>query len=65
MRLVRLSDGCYINPDDVQELTVGSYSDVITVRMRDGIGHAVLPEYGRGISETLTRLKAELEGLRP
>ncbi len=61
MRLVRLSDGCYVNPDDVQELTVGDYSDTITVRMRDGIGHSIAADYGKGIYATLDRLKAELE----
>lgn len=62
MRLVRLEDGCYINPEDVQELIVNSYSDTITVRMRNGIGHAVRSDYGKGIYDTLKRLKTELEG---
>lgn len=62
MRLVKLEDGCYVNPEDVQEVTVNSYSDTITVRMRNGIGHSVRADYGKGIYATLTRLKAELEG---
>lgn len=62
MRLVRLSDGCYVNPDDVQELTVNSHSNTLTVRMRNGIGHSVGFDYGKTIYDTLRRLRAELEG---
>jgi hypothetical protein len=62
MRLVRLDDGCLVNPEDVQELKINDYADVITVRMRNGIGHSVRADYGKGIYDTLARLKAELEG---
>jgi hypothetical protein len=60
MRLVRLSDGCYVNPDDVEELKVNDYADTITVRMRSGIGHSVPSDYGQGVYATLARLRAEL-----
>lgn len=61
MRLVRLDDGCHVNPEDVQEVTVNPHSDTITVRMRNGIGHSVRSDYGKGIYATLERVKAELQ----
>jgi hypothetical protein len=61
MRLVRLACDCYVNPEDVQEVTVNRHSDTITVRMRDGVGHGVGADYGKGIYETLDRLREELE----
>ena len=62
MRLVKLSDGCYVNPDDVQEVKVNDYADSLIVRMRGGIGHSVLRDYNKTIYDTLRRVKAELEG---
>lgn len=62
MRLVRLDCNCYVNPEDVQELAVNTSAQSIVVRMRNGIGHYVPPDYGKGIYDTLDRLKKELEG---
>lgn len=62
MRLVRLSDGCYVNPEDVQELKINDYADVLTVHMRSGVGHSVARDYNKTIYDTLRRVKAELEG---
>ena len=66
MRLVRLSDGCLINPEDVQDITVRSsgHGDVITVRMRNGIGHSIFADHGKSTAETLARLKSEIEATR-
>ncbi|MEO9230904.1 MAG: hypothetical protein ABI216_18430 [Devosia sp.] len=60
-RFVRLSDGCYVNPDDVQEIIIRDGSDRVTVRMRDGVGHHIDKDYGTSVYATLARLKAELE----
>ena len=65
MRLVRLSDGCYINPEDVQEITIPEHRNGLTVRMRNGVGHHVELDYRKTPTETLNRLKAELEGPKP
>ena len=62
MRLVRLSNDCYINPEDVQEIKVGNtgHGAVITVRMRNGVGHATFADHGKTIHETLARVVAEI-----
>jgi hypothetical protein len=61
MRLVRLNDGCYINPEDVQEITVNHSAGSITVRLRNGVGHHVDRDYNKTVFDTVTRLKKELE----
>jgi hypothetical protein len=61
MRLVQLSCDCYVNPDDVQEISVNRASGTLTVRMRSGIGHNVDRDYGKSEYDTLARLKRELE----
>ncbi len=64
MKLIRLSDGCYVNPIDVQEITVNGsgHGDVITVRMRNGIGHNFFPDDRKaGARETVKRINREIE----
>lgn len=64
MRLIPLTSGRYVNPDDVQDMTVkgSGYGDRIHVRMRTGDVFLVPHDYGKSIYETLDRLKTELEG---
>jgi hypothetical protein len=62
--LVRLNDGCWINPDDVTEIQVNESADTITVRMRGGIGHCLSPDYGCGIYKTMDRIAGEINAAR-
>lgn len=62
MRLVRLDDGCYVNPEDVQEIITNHSVHALIVRMRNGVGHSVTCDYGKTAFTTAERIKAELEG---
>lgn len=45
MKLVKLNDGCTVNPLEISEVTLSDYGK-ITVRMKSGIGHHVPNDYG-------------------
>jgi len=60
MKLIKLTDGCLVNTDDISEITVNEYSSTITVRMKSGIGHSLSCDYGKGIYQTLDRLHKEI-----
>lgn len=45
MKLVKLNDGCTVNPLEISEVTINDYGNT-TVRMKSGVGHSVSKEYG-------------------
>ena len=60
MKLIKLSDGCFVNTDEISEITVNEYSQTLTVLMKSGIGHNLNCDYGKGIYATLDRLSKEI-----
>lgn len=65
-QLIELSpgQGRFIDPDDVSEVTVNPDANLITVRTRNGIGHSVSPDYGKGVYETASRLVTRINAAR-
>jgi len=57
---VQLSDGCSIMPDQVQAVTANALASIITVRMKDGIGHYLAPDPGLGVYQTRDRLVKQI-----
>jgi hypothetical protein len=58
--LIKLSCNCYVAADEIAEITVNDRADAITVRMKNGIGHGVDADYGKGVYHTVDRLVAEV-----
>jgi hypothetical protein len=44
--MIKLNDGCYVDANDVSQITINPRADLVTVRMKNGIGHDC--EAGRG-----------------
>lgn len=59
--MIKLSDGCYVAASEIAEVRVNQYSDFITVRMKNGIGHSLGADYGKGIYETMDKLIAQID----
>lgn len=53
--LLELQCNCYVAYDQIAEIKVSEYGH-ITVRTKDGIGHHVPNDYGKGPYETVDRL---------
>lgn len=62
--LIELSDRCHIDPDLVAEVTINERADTLKVRMRDGIGHNLGPDYGKSIYETRAALVNRINAAR-
>ena len=62
--MIKLFDGCWINPEDVSEVTANYDSLRITVRMRGGVGHGVEADYGISLSQTMGRLITVINAAR-
>lgn len=60
MSLVKLSDQCWVDPHQVAEVTVNDSSNTYTVRMRDGVGHCLSPDYGKGVYASAKRIIDEI-----
>jgi hypothetical protein len=58
--LIKLSYSLYVAADDVAEVSVNDHSNLVTVRMKNGIGHPVDPDFGKGAYATLDRLVREI-----
>lgn len=63
-QLFQLSDGCWVDPDLVAEVKVNNEAGMATVRMRDGVGHSIAPDYGKSIYSTVTRLITDINAAR-
>jgi hypothetical protein len=60
--MIQLSDGCLIDPDQVASARISAGRTHITVRMRDGIGHAHFPGDGENIELALLELLYRIYG---
>lgn len=58
-RLVKLSCNCFINPDDISEVTISAYG-YITVRMKSGVGHHVDNNHRQDAYHTVDQLNLEI-----
>lgn len=58
--MIQLSDGCHVAAEHIAEVSVKPYDAGVTVRMKDGIGHHLGNDYGKGSYETQRRLVAEI-----
>ncbi len=59
-QLIKLSDGCYVAADQIAEVKTNPHSHVITVRTKDGVGHAHMPGYKQGLYEAQDALIAQI-----
>ena len=56
--LVKISDGVYVNPHDVTDVTFTHYRDAVVVKLRDGSKHLVRPEHRELTSDLMSRVVA-------
>lgn len=62
MKLVRLDDRTYVNPDDVSSVTIPQNVDHVVVTMKTGDVHCVQPEYLGSCWSTADRIIKAAEG---
>jgi hypothetical protein len=60
--LIKLSDGCWINQDDILEVTILESSQSVIVRTKNGIGHSLFPSQGQGLYAFLDELILQING---
>lgn len=60
MSMIKLSDGCYVNADDIAEITVNEHRTHVTVRTKKGIGHCHEPEWRESVYCALDKLVAKI-----
>jgi hypothetical protein len=60
MKMVQLTDGCWVASDQIAEVKINDYADRICVRTKDGIGHSCAADYGKSVHATAARLIAEI-----
>ena len=64
--LEKLGDGTmteptlWVNAADVSEVEANYDAGVVTVRMRNGVGYKVFPDYGKDVSQTADRIVNEI-----
>lgn len=62
--LIRLTDSLHVAPEDVSRIETLYDRDGMRVYMKDGSVHWVPCDYGKSVSDTRTRLLAELNAGR-
>ncbi len=62
--LIMLGDGCAVSVDEISEVKINPTSDTITVRMKSGVGHSVMRDYGGSIYAKFDSLVAEINKQR-
>ena len=63
MKLVKLTDDTtFVMPTEIAEVTASYTSNVITVRMKSGIGYKIMPDYKQPLSERMKVLIEDING---
>ncbi len=60
MSLIKLSDGCWVAAESVDEVSVKPHRDGVLVRMKDGLGHHLGCDYAKSAYDTMDRLVKEI-----
>ncbi|RWE78535.1 MAG: hypothetical protein EOS63_17425 [Mesorhizobium sp.] len=61
MKLVRLSERCAVNPEEVASVTLPERGEFVCVTMRSGEQHAIEIAYGYGRWQALDRTVKAIE----
>ena len=58
--MIKLSDGCYVAHDQIEEVRINEFGSSIVVRMKNGLGHSHQRNNNQTIHEALVDLVAQI-----
>lgn len=58
--MIKLSEDCYVEADQIAEVTIPAYRNYVLVQTKNGNQHRYDPPYGKGVYRALDDLVAKI-----